>query len=639
LGARSDTGRTEAINTIHDRLQSSLGRPDSANTLTGRMNAVFAALGDLAQAPADTVVRQQFLSELQGYSGEISRIADTIQSLREDASIEIESRMGAINDAIRQVHELNQQIAQQKTFGGQTGGLENVRQSALDVIAENIDIRTIENSDGSVDVSTTTGAQLVNRASFFQLDYTNPGGVSAASTFPPITLQFYDQRLGELSGPTRPINGDIRSGALRGLMDMRDGQLVDLSVSLGELGARVADEMNAIHNQNSTIPAPNSLTGKTTPFSGTDPHNFTGETTFAIVDAQNRVVATTTYDFSANPAATIGDVAAAVNDPITGLGTAGTLSFTNGVMSLEATAPGNGVVIAEDPTTPNSDRGGRSFSHFFGMNDLIEARSPGLFETGVDALDAHPFTPLPTGETAEFVITDRFGKEIRSFELDTTGTTSYGDLVNELNTGLSGVMSFSLDGNGRLVTQPAPGQSGLVLSVRNDGTDASGNGISIAEMFGIGSRFRAEAATDMQLVGGLDGNAGNLATARLDLSAAVGQVALAVGDQSGVLDFQKLETSIISTDKAGEISAQKRTLTSFNGAVLGTFGLMADRAATAAEDTANLETELNQRRQSVSGVNIDEELSNLIIYQNSYNAAARILSSVQELYDALLNAV
>lgn len=139
--------------------------------------------------------------------------------------------------------------------------------------------------------------------------------------------------------------------------------------------------------------------------------------------------------------------------------------------------------------------------------------------------------------------------------------------------------------------------------------------------------------------GGLDGNAGNLATARFDLSAAVGAVALAVGDQSGVLDFQKLETSIISTDKAGEISAQKRTLTSFNGAVLGTFGLMADRAATAAEDTANLETELDQRRQAVSGVNIDEELSNLIIYQNSYNAAARILSSVQELYDSLLNAV
>lgn len=38
-----------------------------------------------------------------------------------------------------------------------------------------------------------------------------------------------------------------------------------------------------------------------------------------------------------------------------------------------------------------------------------------------------------------------------------------------------------------------------------------------------------------------------------------------------------------------------------------------------------------------SGVNIDEELSNLIVYQNSYNAAARALSAVQDIFDELLS--
>ncbi|MFO7608833.1 MAG: flagellar hook-associated protein FlgK [Candidatus Krumholzibacteriia bacterium] len=42
---------------------------------------------------------------------------------------------------------------------------------------------------------------------------------------------------------------------------------------------------------------------------------------------------------------------------------------------------------------------------------------------------------------------------------------------------------------------------------------------------------------------------------------------------------------------------------------------------------------------SVSGVSLDEEGANMVKYQNSYNAAARIISAVQEMYDTLLNMV
>ncbi|MFN2372159.1 MAG: flagellar hook-associated protein FlgK [Candidatus Krumholzibacteriia bacterium] len=42
---------------------------------------------------------------------------------------------------------------------------------------------------------------------------------------------------------------------------------------------------------------------------------------------------------------------------------------------------------------------------------------------------------------------------------------------------------------------------------------------------------------------------------------------------------------------------------------------------------------------SVSGVSLDEEGANMVKYQNSYNAAARVISAVQEMYDTLLNMV
>lgn len=48
---------------------------------------------------------------------------------------------------------------------------------------------------------------------------------------------------------------------------------------------------------------------------------------------------------------------------------------------------------------------------------------------------------------------------------------------------------------------------------------------------------------------------------------------------------------------------------------------------------------LVNQQQSESGVNIDEELSNLIKYQNAYQASAKVLSTGQRMYDTLLGLI
>ena len=42
-------------------------------------------------------------------------------------------------------------------------------------------------------------------------------------------------------------------------------------------------------------------------------------------------------------------------------------------------------------------------------------------------------------------------------------------------------------------------------------------------------------------------------------------------------------------------------------------------------------------RLSVSGVNLDEELSNLIQFQHAYSANAKIISTLDELLDVVVN--
>ena len=46
---------------------------------------------------------------------------------------------------------------------------------------------------------------------------------------------------------------------------------------------------------------------------------------------------------------------------------------------------------------------------------------------------------------------------------------------------------------------------------------------------------------------------------------------------------------------------------------------------------------LQEKFDSETGVNIDNEMSNLIIFQNAYAANARVISTVKELFDVLLS--
>ncbi len=45
----------------------------------------------------------------------------------------------------------------------------------------------------------------------------------------------------------------------------------------------------------------------------------------------------------------------------------------------------------------------------------------------------------------------------------------------------------------------------------------------------------------------------------------------------------------------------------------------------------------DERRQSVSAVSLDEEMTNMIQFQHAYNAAARIITMQDEIFDKIIN--
>ena len=74
----------------------------------------------------------------------------------------------------------------------------------------------------------------------------------------------------------------------------------------------------------------------------------------------------------------------------------------------------------------------------------------------------------------------------------------------------------------------------------------------------------------------------------------------------------------------------------YNG-IIGKIGADSSGASRSLLYKQDIVDQLNVRRESVSGVNLDEELANLIIYQQAYTASARMISFVQEMLDELMN--
>lgn len=99
------------------------------------------------------------------------------------------------------------------------------------------------------------------------------------------------------------------------------------------------------------------------------------------------------------------------------------------------------------------------------------------------------------------------------------------------------------------------------------------------------------------------------------------------------------ERDDIEFEAAGGLSSERTSLTDFAAGIVATAATKASVAESGYEFQSNLVTDLSTRIQNEAGVNLDEEMSDLIIFQRAYSASAKVISSVDEMFDALLNTV
>lgn len=106
-----------------------------------------------------------------------------------------------------------------------------------------------------------------------------------------------------------------------------------------------------------------------------------------------------------------------------------------------------------------------------------------------------------------------------------------------------------------------------------------------------------------------------------------------IGDSAGALKLANMKTASIRFDQSGTTT----TIGSFYQNVIGDMAVATDQVARLGQSSAVLMESAEQRRMSVSAVSIDEEMTMMIQYQHAYNAAARNITTVDEMLDKIIN--
>jgi flagellar hook-associated protein 1 FlgK len=104
------------------------------------------------------------------------------------------------------------------------------------------------------------------------------------------------------------------------------------------------------------------------------------------------------------------------------------------------------------------------------------------------------------------------------------------------------------------------------------------------------------------------------------------------GDNTVALGVANLAKQTFSTGSGDSING---TFDSFYAGTVSGFGQTLAGVNTQVTDQTSIQTIVTNQRNSVSGVNLDEEMANLLKYQRSYQASAQVFQAV----DSLLNTV
>lgn len=366
--ATSTLGAATTTDSYADKLQNLLGSTtgsDSGGTsIANSIADLETALSELSGTPESETLQATSLDALDTLASQLRETSDGIQGLRADADGAIEDAVSTINTALKAIDALNGQIATAQARGDPTADLEDQRNTALQTLSGQMDVKYYVTSDNQMRISTASGTTLLD-SSVHELAYSSAATVTSATVFSGVMVDGKD------------ITAQIGSGSVGALIAQRDTVLPAAQAELDELATALIDTLNSVHNAGTSLPPPSTLTGSTA-LAASDTFSGSGTVRFAVTNADGALVSYEDLDLSTY--VTVSDLVSAL-DGVAGLSAS---LDASGRLVVSADDTGTGIAIADiDSAAGDADQG---LSDYLGLNDLLSGSDASTIAVRSDLL-------------------------------------------------------------------------------------------------------------------------------------------------------------------------------------------------------------------------------------------------------------
>lgn len=111
------------------------------------------------------------------------------------------------------------------------------------------------------------------------------------------------------------------------------------------------------------------------------------------------------------------------------------------------------------------------------------------------------------------------------------------------------------------------------------------------------------------------------------------------GDNTTTLQIVDAMNSKTSMDTAGSIHSGKYSFAEYAAAAIGVVATNASNSKSQMSYQTTLNSSLDFQNSAYSGVNLDEEISSLMDYQQAYSAAAKVITTLQDMLETLTSMI
>jgi flagellar hook-associated protein 1 FlgK len=223
--------------------------------LSSSINNFFSSLQTLTTDPESEEYRTNVLQNANEMTDDFQHVASQLADKQADEDESVNVTVTQINDAAKNIADLNDQIFRYELSGNKANDLRDQRNNLLDTLSGLTDISCSEDSDGEVSVA-IGGKTLVDRTTVhaLQATQTQANPIAGLGNLYAVTWADYT----EPDGSPSPVT--VTSGSLKAYLDMRDGNSgTDIGIpylmnGLNMLAAGITSAVNAVNSQGWTLP-------------------------------------------------------------------------------------------------------------------------------------------------------------------------------------------------------------------------------------------------------------------------------------------------------------------------------------------------------------------------------------------------